>query len=389
MLGSLRSYCFDLAHKQRKSELIDRLVTYGGIMPFFCGSIVFLYALTNFWIAMIAHSSVCFLFFVVCYLSQFHYLCMLPWAIVPQDSSILYLFHLISSLDLFFRLLTSTIRREPDFLIVGFPKCGTTSFASALMNHEAFISARDKETYFASGLVGPKLSKISWLYRSMFPVAPKFLDGVRGARRLAFDSPVVSSCIPWYPKLLHALAPKAKLIFLIRDPIEREISARRYFQTIRMLGGPDYKNFSKALESSLLASGTTNEIKALANMSLSSPIPIEILELIWGSGWHSIPLDYCQVIEEYLKYFQARDMLVVNMRALRKDPEAVNRELGQFFEIESVLSDHPLQFPEENVGSKRQKDFPEEFESLIYERCKTSMTNLDALLEEKKIKTVK
>src|SRR5438552_2997608 len=119
------------------------------------------------------------------------------------------------------RLATAWGRPGPDFLIVGAQKCGTTSLYNYLLRHPSVVPALKRSVKFFDH--GPHWAKGVWWYRAHFP----FTAG-RAADR---GRPLTGECTPSY--LIHPLgaqrvkeaAPDARLIVLLRNPVDRAYSA--------------------------------------------------------------------------------------------------------------------------------------------------------------------
>ncbi|GAB4362496.1 MAG: sulfotransferase [Cyanophyceae cyanobacterium] len=112
----------------------------------------------------------------------------------------------------------------PDFLIIGVQKGGTTSLYRYLLQHPQVAPAATKEVHFFDLHYGQGLD---W-YRAQFPEL--------GSRR--GDRPVLTGeASPYY--VFHPLAaqriqevmPTAKLIVLLRNPVDRALS--HYFHEVR------------------------------------------------------------------------------------------------------------------------------------------------------------
>jgi hypothetical protein len=121
---------------------------------------------------------------------------------------------------------TSELRMEPDFLIVGGQRCGTTSLFRYLATHPAVVPPLfQKGIHFFDLHYGRGLR---W-YRGQFPVR-SIAD-----RRVAAAAPraVTGEASPYY--VFHPLAgeriardvPAVKLIVLLRDPVDRAFSAHK------------------------------------------------------------------------------------------------------------------------------------------------------------------
>ena len=129
----------------------------------------------------------------------------------------------------------------PDFLIIGAQKCGTTSLYSYLTEHPCVHAASVKEVgyfdrYYDRGL--------DW-YRSQFPSRlRKYYERV--VRRRPFLTGEASSGYILNPHSLGRIAdvlPSAKLILILRNPVDRAYS--HYQHTVRM--GVETLPFAEAI----------------------------------------------------------------------------------------------------------------------------------------------
>jgi hypothetical protein len=124
-------------------------------------------------------------------------------------------------------MLTTRARVLPSFLIVGAQRCGTTSLYRALAGHPLIIKPvlRKGVHYFDVGYD----HGMSW-YQAHFPLKS---TAQRLQRRYGHHTQVFESS-PYY--LFHPLAtariawnlPGVKLIVLVRDPVERAVSAHAH-----------------------------------------------------------------------------------------------------------------------------------------------------------------
>lgn len=105
----------------------------------------------------------------------------------------------------------------PNFLIVGAAKSGTTSLHFYLERHPEIFMAERKELHFFSD---PDC--LSWLplYREQFPEpAP-----VRGEATTLYTR---APAIPGVAARMAALVPDAKIVYLVREPVERALASYR------------------------------------------------------------------------------------------------------------------------------------------------------------------
>ena len=107
--------------------------------------------------------------------------------------------------------------RLPDFVIVGAPKCGTTSLASYLQDHpKVFMPARKEPNYFCFD--APRRRVVNQLedYGKLFePAGAGQLCGEASTAYLFSDVAV--------PAILDAI-PAAKIIAMVRNPLEMVVS---------------------------------------------------------------------------------------------------------------------------------------------------------------------
>ena len=121
---------------------------------------------------------------------------------------------------------TAGWRRLPDFIILGGVKCGATALYQTLTQHPQILPAlcpdvRFFDHHYERGL--------HW-YRHHFP-----LIAYGFGKKLVSGRPVLTGeASPYYlfhphvPWRLHAAVPRAKLIVLLRDPVNRAIAHYRH-----------------------------------------------------------------------------------------------------------------------------------------------------------------
>lgn len=111
----------------------------------------------------------------------------------------------------------------PTFLIIGAAKAGTTSLGYYLSLHPEIFVYRDREPHFfsadlPSGVpMGPEAVRSLLAYEKLFPSA----FPVRGESSPAYSQ---HPARPGVAERIHSLLPDAKLIYLVRDPIDRLVS---------------------------------------------------------------------------------------------------------------------------------------------------------------------
>ena len=106
---------------------------------------------------------------------------------------------------------------KPDFVIIGAMKCATSTLHDQLARAPGVSMSEPKEPNFFSD--EPIWSKGLGYYDSLFAEMPK--DDIKG------ESSTHYTKLPTYPRCadrLHEHLPDAKLIYVMRDPIDRIVS---------------------------------------------------------------------------------------------------------------------------------------------------------------------
>jgi len=123
----------------------------------------------------------------------------------------------------------------PNLIVIGAMKCGTTSLHSYLAEHPQIFMSKQKELDFFIAERNWSRS-IEW-YRSQFPV-DSVVRGESSPNYTKFPS------FPDVPERMHATIPYTKLIYVVRDPIERIVS--HYVH--RVADGLETRSFEASLE---------------------------------------------------------------------------------------------------------------------------------------------
>lgn len=212
-------------------------------------------------------------------------------------------------------------RREPNFLIVGIGKGGTSSLYYYLGKHPQILPAIRKEIHFFSENIERGLD---W-YLSHFPPIPKesiFLTG---------------EATPWYfvsyevEKKVASVFPNIKIILLLRNPILRAFS--QYQMQLKFAG--EQRSFAEVISS---------EIEAIKKFSS----PGEDDSTYWQTekGYLLFGL-YFYFIEKWMAVFPREQFLILRSEDFYANPAAT---LTQIFEFLGV-PDYPLaEYPNYNPG---------------------------------------
>ena len=139
-------------------------------------------------------------------------------------------------------LLTYYFRPLPDFVIVGAQRSGTTSLYNYLIDHPLILPADNKEIHYFD-IHYPK--GIKW-YRSNFPslLYRNFLKILFRHRNLTMEASPYYIFHPVAIRRMYQLIPHAKIILILRNPIDRAYS---HYQRERRRGY-EHLSFEEALD---------------------------------------------------------------------------------------------------------------------------------------------
>jgi len=136
---------------------------------------------------------------------------------------------------------TAGLRVQPDFIMIGAQRCGTTSLFRALLAHPQVIRPT-----FHKGVNYFDLNyyhSMGW-YRGHFPVA-----GIAARRTALYGGPAVFEASGYYlyhpfaPERIARALPSVKLVVMLRDPVERAFSAYKH----ELARGFERESFENAL----------------------------------------------------------------------------------------------------------------------------------------------
>jgi Sulfotransferase domain len=215
------------------------------------------------------------------------------------------------------RMLTASRRPLPDFLVIGAQRSGTTSLYRYLTAHPQVMPAvPSKGVHYFDMHPGRSLR---W-YRAHFPSAS---ERARLERR--FGAPVMTGeASPYYlfhprgPERAAAAVPEARLIAMLRDPVERAYS---HYQQEFARGFEDSETFEQALEREPERLAGERE-RMLADPGYDSP----------GLQHHAYVArgEYVDQLAAWRERFGAERLLVVCMERFFADPVSGYAEVLRF-----------------------------------------------------------
>ena len=188
----------------------------------------------------------------------------------------------------------------PNAIGIGGTKCGTTSLFWYMRQHPDVSASRLKELhYFDDQFDKP----IAW-YRANFSSV--------GRSALRFE------CTPGYlhhplaPQRAASVVPHAKLIVLLRNPVDRAYS--HYNQAVRQ--GLEALSFEEALE---------REEARLAQLDPNAPVPPK--HWAWSLKRRGF---YAEALKRWLKHYDRQRFLILRSEDLFADPQRAMDEVFCF-----------------------------------------------------------
>lgn len=195
-------------------------------------------------------------------------------------------------------------------LIAGFAKCGTTSLFSYLSQHPDICASSVKETGFF-------VPTEEILRESRHPVPPIRFEQGWSAYRTYFRRPERAIWLEAsnYARFtgsadkIRALCPDARLIFLVRNPLERVLSAYRFRQLVGTL--PHSVSFEQYVQAE----------------SQTGP------QLSFGVG-DVVTTHYSRFLQPFFDSFPPARLKLIGFHELVREPGRVLRDICQWVDID-------------------------------------------------------
>jgi hypothetical protein len=239
----------------------------------------------------------------------------------------------------------------PAFLVIGGQRCGTSSLYRYLGWHPDVLPPLRKETeYFSREYARGR----GW-YQAHFPLEARQAFRERGAARrvVTFEATPDYLFYPPAPERAAHLLPDAKLLVLLRDPVDRAVSHYRHM--VRL--GFEHLSFEDALRAE--RDRMRDDLEAVERDS--SYRPRDLLRFSYVSRGM-----YAEQLERWMRFFPEDRFLIVGSEGFFDRTGAVYAEILRFLglreavpdafpnaSLSSALSEHP-DVKEETLASLRE-----------------------------------
>jgi hypothetical protein len=178
----------------------------------------------------------------------------------------------------------------PNLIVVGAAKCGTTSLHSYLSLHPDIAMSAKKELNFF--VRDDWRNDIEW-YAAQFPDAP-----VRGESSPGYT---MAPYLPPTAARIHELVPDARLVYLVRHPVDRAVA---------------------------------NYVEFVMHRLEQRPVDVALTDTDDPANPHLCGSRYGSQVEAFLEHFGVDRLLVVDRDALLRDRRATLRQVFEFVGVD-------------------------------------------------------
>ncbi len=210
----------------------------------------------------------------------------------------------------------------PNLFLLGAAKCGTTTLHAYLDNMPDVCMSRSKEPFFFEAEFEKGLAFYQEKYFAHWKGEP--IIGDARHRNLY---------LPYVPKRIHQVNPNAKLLVILRNPIDRALSHwhhRCYHKAETLPFDEAIQEDFKRIEKGLCYK-EPEEIAGHAQAVLDPSIKGSegIYRTFLDSGY------YCEQIQRYLAFFPRENLKVILLEDLSTRPEEIINDLVAYLGIDS------------------------------------------------------
>ncbi len=234
----------------------------------------------------------------------------------------------------------------PFFLIAGFPKSGTTSLHAALSNHPQIVPPAVKELHWWARVPLDKLDK-KYLKIVVMQYLLNFLSAAESvslsddvitydaSQSTLVDSNFAASDQDYcaMAAVVHRVLPNLKLIFIMRDPVERIHSHFYYMHNV--LGWPnEMKEDSQLYFDACVRAAIQDFTWCLKNHSLFE-CANKKSQRKKLTTWLGVGVYYIQILE-WTQFWPKENFLFLKTEQLSREPITVMNNITQFLTLDSV-----------------------------------------------------
>ncbi|HXU25926.1 MAG TPA: sulfotransferase [Bacteroidia bacterium] len=222
---------------------------------------------------------------------------------------------------------------QPNFIIIGAQKAGTTSLFSILKQHSYLMGADKKEIHFFDR-DDSDVAKLYNQYHQHFPLPNKLKN------KLTFEATPSYLYHPEAAKRIKLYNPDIKLIIILRNPAERALSAWSMYH-YRAEG---HKKYAYLLDKRSFTNAIEDELKIIEHVN-------------WYTDKYSYIRRgiYYEQINEYFNNFSRDQILIIEHRELKNEHDTTIKKICDFLTIpyQPLKQQHLLQNIKKNENEYR------------------------------------
>jgi hypothetical protein len=202
---------------------------------------------------------------------------------------------------------TARARPLPDFLVIGAQKAGTTALYAYLREHPAITGPSWKEvSYFDRHYARGE----AW-YRGNFP------NLARARGKLVGEASPSYLFHPLGPERVRALLPEARLVALVRNPVDRALSQHNHEVAL----GREKLSFEEALDAE------EERLRGEEEKLVADP---RYFSREWWSHAYKARGRYAEQLERWLAVFPREQLLIVPSEDLGAEPAQTYARVAEF-----------------------------------------------------------
>jgi hypothetical protein len=232
------------------------------------------------------------------------------------------------------------LNAQPDFIIIGAQKAGTTSLYTWMTAHPDVLAARRKEPQFFNRRYDAEPVRSYWLD---FPSRLR-MAMLRAVRRRAVVTGEASTLYlpdPLVPARVAPVLPDVKLIAILREPVDRAIS--NYWMEHNR--GNEPLSLDEAMRQEPLRGAPDVDRMGAVNAARK---PVRA----WGYLTRS---RYAEQLERWLEHYPRSQLLILEFDDLARDPLGVYRRALEFIGVDPDAAPPP-RFDTRNAGARSTTD---------------------------------
>lgn len=234
-----------------------------------------------------------------------------------------------------YRHATRSLRTTPDFIIAGARKCGTTSLYHYLALHPQVLPALKKEIFYFDQHYE---EGTAW-YRAHFPtrLETTLRQFVTGKPVMTGEATASYFFHPDVPDRILETRPNARLLFILRDPVDAVYSAYQFGIKVGTYTEEEVP-FESVVDEALGAVGRGEPLFALRNGRREiNPACTALARYV-----------YVDLLEPWIERFPREQLKILVLEEFYSDPKRAFAEVVAFLGLDPYC---PREYPTHNGNS--------------------------------------